>query len=190
MNSDQAHQGNKALVAVFDDVVTASAVVEKLHESGFDLKNIELVSHDLDAESPEIKTPKVHETSESSVVDGITKGLKAGLAAGTGAGALTLVLTTFPGFFIGEVIFAGVTGAVLGGIGGVDHAAFDDSVDLPTRDEYKQLLDDGNSLVVLLGTHDEAMRAEEIVKHMPHARSHMHLVHGHEFHEHPSRGDS
>ncbi|MGI9515993.1 MAG: hypothetical protein ACR2NP_03010, partial [Pirellulaceae bacterium] len=64
----------------------------------------------------------------------------------------------------------------------------DDSVDLPTRDEYQQLLEQGDSLVVVLANHEEAMRAEDIVKHMRHVKSHLHMVHGHEFHEHPSRG--
>ena len=187
MNTRQPHEGNKALVAVFDDLATAQHVVERLHAAGFSLQQIELVTHDLDLESPEIETPRDHETQLSSVVDGMTKGLKIGLTAGTGAGLVGAVITGFPGLILGEMILGSLIGTAYGGIAGGEHAATDDSVDLPTREEYQQLLEQGDSLVVVLCDHDEAMRAEEIVKQMRHVKSHIHMVHGHEFHEHPAR---
>jgi hypothetical protein len=69
----------------------------------------------------------------------------------------------------------------------VEHAVEDESVDLPTLKEYEQLVKDGDSLVVVLGTHDEVMRAEGIVRSNYDLSSHIHKLHGHEFHEHPSK---
>ncbi len=175
-------KGPKALVTVLDDMETANQVVEKLVRSGFDKRKIELVGHDIADEAPEVETPKVHETTESSLIDGASKW--GGAAAGTGL-AIGL-LTGFPGLALGMAFMGGVTGAIVGGIAGVDHAVEDESVDLPTLDEYEHLVKNGEILVVVLGEHDEVMRAEEIVKSMVQVRSHIHPVHGHLYHEHPA----
>ncbi len=181
MNS-KTQQGPKALVTVFDDLETATSVIEKLIESGFAKEKIELVTQHIADEAPEVETPKIHETTQSSLIDGAAKW--GGIGAGTGL-AIGL-LTAFPGLALGMAIMGGVTGSIVGAISGVDHAVDDDSVDLPTLEEYEQLVKNGDKLVVVLGEHDEVMRAEKIVKDMLHVRSHIHLVHGHEYHEHPA----
>ncbi len=170
----------KALVTVVDDLETAKNVIEKLVESGFAKERIELVAHHIADEAPEVETPKNHPTTESDLLGGATKWGSIGAGTGLAAG----LLTTFPGLALGMAIVGGVTGAFMGGMVGVDHAVNDDSVDLPTLDEYEQLVKNGDKLVVVLGDHGKVMRAEEIVKEMLHVRSHIHLVHGHEYHEH------
>ena len=174
--------GPRALVAVLDDLETATRVIEKLIESGFDKQKIELVAHHIAEEAPEVETPNVHETTESSLVESAAKWGGAGAGAGLAIG----LLTAFPGLALGMTIMGGVTGAIMGGIAGVDHAVEDDSVDLPTLDEYEQLVQKGDKLVVVLGDHDDVMRAKETVKNLLHVRSHIHPVHGHLYHEHPA----
>lgn len=185
MSSNQTECDTKALVIVLEDLKTANNVVEKLHEDGVSLDKIQLVTHDIQDEAPEVKTPKVHETTQSAVLDSATKW--GGVGAGTGL--LAGLLTGFPGLALGMTIMGGLTGSAMGGVAGVDHAVEDDSVDLPTLDEYEQLVKNGSKLVVVLGNHEEVMRAEEFVREMLHVRSHIHRVHGHEYHEHPTRKD-
>ena len=79
-----------------------------------------------------------------------------------------------------------VTGAIVGGMAGVEHAVEDDSVNLPTIDEYEQLLHDGHQLVVVHGTREEMLRAKDVIAHISYIHNHLHPIHGHEFHEHPS----
>lgn len=184
MKSNETDSGAKALVTVFDDLETAQKVVEELHSSGFSLDNIELVTHNVHEEAPEVTTPKIHETTASSMVDSAAKWSGVGAAAGV-LGAV--VLAPFPGLGLAMIFMGGLAGAAIGGIAGLEHAINDDSVDLPTLDEYEQLVENGDSLVVVLGSHDEAMRAEDIVKNMYDVRSHIHVLHGHEYHEHPAR---
>ncbi len=172
----------KALVTVFDDLETATNVIQKLVDSGFDQQKIELVTHHIKDEAPEVETPKVHETTGSSLIDSAEKWGGAGAATGLALG----LLTGFPGLALGMAIMGGVTGAIVGGMAGVDHAVEDDSVDLPTLDEYEQLVKNGDKLVVVLGEHDDVMRAEETINNMLHVRSHIHPVHGHQYHEHPA----
>ena len=180
MSSKQTGTEPKALVTVFEDLETAKSVVEKLHEAGFSLDKIELVTHRVHTEAPEVETPIVHETTESSMIQGATKW--GGLGVGTGL--LAGILTGFPGLALGMAMMGGVTGAIMGGMAGVDHAVNDDSVDLPTLDEYEQMVKNGRSLVVVQGNHEEVMRAEEVVKDFPDIHQHVHAMHGHEFHEH------
>ena len=182
MNSANPVSGPKALVTVFDDLKTATDVTEKLIESGFAKEKIELVVNHIADEAPEVETPNVHETTMSSMIN--SAGKWGGISAGTGL--VVGLLTTFPGLALGMAIMGGAVGSFLGGIAGIDHAAEDDSVDLPTLDEYEQMVKNGDKLLVVLGDHKEVMRAEEIVKGMLHVRSHIHLVHGHEYHEHPA----
>ena len=182
MNAKPTDSTHKVLVTVFDDVGTAKNVVEGLHSSGFPLDKIELVVHDPNHEAPEVETPKVHETTGTSLIGGATRW--AGVGAATGV--IASVFAPFPGLGLAMIVMGGVTGAIVGGISGVTRAAEDDSVNLPTLEEYEQLVRNGQCLVVVLGNHEELMRAEAIVKNLPHVRSHIHPVHGHEFHEHPA----
>lgn len=185
MNESNPNVSNqKALVTVFDKLETANQVLFRLNEEGFPWESLELVRHNVHAEAPQVDTPPDHETTASSLVGSATKW--GSLGAGTGLVAAGL-LASFPGMALGMIFVGGVTGALIGGVAGLEHAAEDDSVDLPTLEEYEKLVEEGDTLLVVLGNHEEAMRAEEIIQDMADARSHIHTLHGHEFHEHPAR---
>ena len=186
MKSTHPDTTQKALVTVFDNLETAKIVIDDLHREGFPLGKLELVTNNVKLESPEIGMPELHQTTASSAAAGAVKGAGIGLGIAAGFGVAATVLTASPGLAIGAMIYAGLTGALFGGVGGVDKADLDDSVNLPTPDEYQRLVDEGNNLVVVCGTHQELARAEVVLKNMPHAGSHMHRLHGHLFHEHPS----
>lgn len=183
MAESKSSTAAKALVTVFDDLDTAKTVIEELHEAGFPVDKIELVTHSVEEEAPEVTTPKDHETTATSVVEGAAKW--SGFGAATGL--LAAVFAPFPGLGLAMIFMGGLTGAVVGGIAGLQHAIDDDAVDLPTLEEYEELVKTGDSLVVVLGSHDEVMHAESIVQNMTDVRSHIHNLHGHQFHEHPSR---
>jgi hypothetical protein len=185
MSAQQSSSVSHALVAVFNDLETAKSVVEQLHASGFDLGRIQLVTGNGTGEFPELETPPGGPTTTSSIASGAMRGAKMGLAAGSGFGIVASVLTASPALLFGALIYGGVTGALVGGIGGADDADIDDSVNLPTREEYQEMLDGGDNLVVVYGTHAELQRAHGLMEHDPDAVTHVHRVHGHLFHEHP-----
>lgn len=173
----------KAHVTVFDDLSAAKRAIEALLAAGFSTENIELLTSDIQADKFNIETPKIHETTEDSVVGNAAKWGGVGAAAG----ALSAVFVPFPGLVLGMMAVGGITGAVMGGIVGVEHAVEDDSVNLPTLDEYEQLVNEGNSLLVVRGSHQDIIRVGDIVNDLFDVRSHIHDLHGHEFHEHPLR---
>jgi hypothetical protein len=185
MSSRLPDNSPKALVAVFENQKMAAAVVDHLNQAGFDQNKIGLITHDVKAEYPNLETPKVHETTNSKLESGALKGAGIGVGVAAGFGAAVGVLAASPAIAIGAMIYAGFAGALIGGMGGVDNADLDDSVNLPTPEEYQSLLDEGKSLLVIGGTHDELMKAETIVKNLPHASANLHRLHGHLFHEHP-----
>jgi nucleotide-binding universal stress UspA family protein len=173
----------KAHVTVFDDLNAAKSSIEALLAAGFSTDNIELLTSDLHADNFHIETPRVHETTGESVVENAAKWGGIGAAAG----ALSAVFAPFPGLALGMIAVGGITGAIMGGIVGVEHAVEDDSVNLPTIEEYEQLVKAGNSLLVVRGSHKEIMRVGDIINDLFDVRSHIHDLHGHEFHEHPVR---
>ncbi|HMO15070.1 MAG TPA: hypothetical protein PKD64_13220 [Pirellulaceae bacterium] len=185
MKANESKLGMKALVTIFEDLPTAEAVIKQLCESGFSPDKLELVTHDVKTESPEMQTPKVHETTGTSLVDSAAKWG----GTGFGTGLLAGLFTGNPILAGGMAAIGGMTGMIVGGMAGVEHAVEDDSVNLPTLSEYEQMVRRGRCLVVALGSHDEVMRAKAIMNEFPNLHYHMHLLHGHEFHEHPTNTD-
>jgi hypothetical protein len=179
--SENAQQP-KALVTVFEDLKTATDVANVLHEQGFPLDKTELVTHNVHEEAPEVETPYSRETTATSLVEGAAKWG----SIGAGLGLVGAILTPFPGVGLAMIIMGGLTGGIVGGMAGVEHAVDDDSINLPTLEEYEEIVKRGENLLVVLGTHEEVMRAEDVIKNLPHTRTHIHSVHGHLYHEHPA----
>ena len=170
----------KAHVSIFDDVPTAQRATAALHDAGFLPDQVELVVSDDDIRVHGIESPKDREMTGDCIFENAAKWSTVGAAAG----GLSIVLVPFPGLVLGMVAFGGLLGAIVGSIAGVDHAAKDDSVDLPTLDEYEELVRYGKCLLVVRGTHSEVIRIESIVSNLIDARSHVFTLHGHQFHEH------
>jgi len=173
----------KALVTVFEDLETAKLAVVELQKSGFPFDKIELVTKDFKQEAPEVCTPKKRETTTSALLDGSVEWG----TVGAGIGAVAALIVPFPGVALGMILMGGATGAFVGGLAGIEHAIEDDAVNLPTEKEYEKFVSEGYSLVVVLGTHDDSINAKNIISKIPAIHSHTHPVHGHEFHEHPTK---
>ncbi len=184
MNLKSENLNSRVLVSVFDDLETAKSVIENLNRQGFSPQKVELVTRVVRNDFPE--TEPAQETTSSVLATGAVKGAGIGLGIGAGFGVAAAALTASPALAVGAMLYAGFAGGLIGGMGGADKADLDDSINLPTHDEYQRMLDEGNSLVVVCGTHEEVQRAETIVKDMPNAAGHQHRLHGHLFHEHPS----
>ncbi len=154
MKSSQSTAGLKALVMVLDDEQSAHEIAETLQSSGFAPEKIEYVTRDVHRQAPEVETPAIHETITSSMIDNAGRWG----TIGAGAGILAGLLTPFPGAVLAMLVMGGISGSIVGAMAGVDKAVEDDSVDLPTLDEYEQLVQGGENLLVVLGTHDEILR--------------------------------
>lgn len=173
-----------ALVTVFKDLASAGKAVFALQQAGFSHSHVELVTYGLDEQSHEVGMPVVPRTTVDSLVHDAGKWGALGLSAGAAAGVVAAI-STFPGFAIGMIVFGGLTGALVGGMAGIDKAVHDDTVNLPSLDAYEKLLKEGHKLVVLMGTHEDAARAKQVLAQAEGVYSHIHPVGEHRFHEHP-----
>lgn len=191
--SENLPKHERALVAVFEKLSAAEQAVEALKNAGFDTSRIEVVRHNVKAEAPEVETPKVRKETEDVMIEEAEKWAPLGAGIGAATGLLATLLTPFPGVGLTLVAAGGLLGGGIGGamagISGIeftDRLGPDDSVNLPTLDEYQELVDNGHTLVVVLGSHEEAMRARDIISKLPFIHNNIHVLHGHEFHEHPA----
>lgn len=179
-----------ALVAVFDDLSAAGDAVAALQASGYPIGQIELVTYGVAEQSPELDMPLRAESSVDRLVSEAEKGGSMGLKIAAAAGVMATTIT-FPGVAIGMLIVGGLTGLVIGAVGGLEEAGMDDSVDLPTPAAYERLLADGKKMVVVLGSHEEVLVAKEVLRRLPSIQGHFHPILDHLFHEHPTkRSDS
>ncbi len=178
-------QDRKTLVTVFDNMDHAARAVIALHEAGFDHQVVELVSHDITTESPEVVTPPVHEITASVMVDSAEKWGAIGAGSGAAAGIVIAAATGFPGLALAAIFAGGLAGTFFGGIAGIDQASQDDTVDLPTLAEYQEMLNQGRKIVTVRGSHADVLRARDVLASHPSIRLHVFPLHGHEFHEHP-----
>jgi len=177
---------HRALVTVFNDLPAAAHAVAALHKAGFTAQQIELVTYGVAEQSPELEMPLSMKTTSSSLVSNAEKWGLFGLEAGAVAGVLAAI-TTFPGVILPMLIVGGLTGAYMGGIAGVEQAVLDDRMDLPELADYEHLLNEGKKLVVVLGSHEEALRAKDALARTASIQGHMYAIGEHRSHEHPGR---
>ncbi|MFN9750548.1 MAG: hypothetical protein ACK54I_02725 [Planctomycetota bacterium] len=175
-----------ALLTVFEDLPAAGHAVAALQAAGYPSRQIELVTYGVAEQSPELDMPLHSDSSVTSLVSEAEKGGLLGLEIAAVAGVMA-TMVTFPGVAIAMLIAGGLTGAIMGGIGGLETASLDDSVDLPTPADYEQLLLEGKKLVVVLGSHEEVSAAKGILSRLPSIQGHFHPISEHQFHEHPTK---
>ena len=181
MNSAQ-QTGFKSLVLVIEDLATAKSIFQKLIDEGFSSSKLKIVTHSVRQEAPQVQSTYNGDTMAFDMIRSSVKWSAIGAAIGlTGA----IFVPIFVG--LGMVAIGGLAGGAIGGIAGADDGRDDDAVDLPSVEDYEQLIGWGNCLLVVSGTHDCVHRAAELIERMPYAMRHISKLHGHEFHEHPVR---
>jgi hypothetical protein len=179
---EHKHDGNKALVAVFEDLASAGGAILELRKLGFDHNSLELVTH----ESPNVTELTGADITGSFLIDSATSGGAAGIGMGAAAGVIATLLSGFPGLGLAMIFGGGLTGAIIGGVAGIERAVQDDTVNLPTIDEYESLISQGKKLMVVRGSHKQVIKARDAISKIQHLRAHLYTLHGHQFHEHPS----
>ena len=154
-----------SIVAVYPDHASAEEAVKILEGAGFSLKNISIMGRDFQA----TETPVGFVTTGDIASQGATTGAWAGGIFGLLMGAAFLIL---PG--IGPVIVAGpLSAALLGGIegaiagaaiGGISGALVGLGVSKEHALKYVTELKAGKFVVTLHGTHEEVIRAQNLLQ--------------------------
>ncbi|MFK7769068.1 MAG: hypothetical protein AB8B55_17730 [Mariniblastus sp.] len=144
----------EVVIGIFDRHEDASRVAASLR--GPDLQ-VQKISRS-DSASPESLPEIVYDEIEEVTSENITNGVLLGGAIGTGSGLLLLALplVSVGAFAAAAPLAAGIAGAWIGAVAGLDEA--NRGIDLPGREDYRRMLAEGKSFVVVAG--DEAKRAE------------------------------
>ncbi|MEQ1906443.1 MAG: hypothetical protein ABL888_19830, partial [Pirellulaceae bacterium] len=185
MHDEKFNLEPKTLVTVFDDRSHAAEAVIALHRAGFLPNQVGLVTARIDSQASDIETPSDHEITNSCILGAAERWGIVGLNAGAAIGIVVAVTTGFPGIALGMLCVGGLTAFAIGGTAGVIRAVHDDSVDLPTLEQYEQMVNEGNKLVVVKGTHADIVYARNVIANVPNLMEHVHPVFGRGFHEHP-----
>lgn len=172
------------LVVAMASSLIAKEVALNLLEDDFPRDGIEMVvfrdGEDVSVTYKEINTKS---TSGSMISASLKWGLL-GFALG-GLGGLVMGMATSSVLIgIGMPLIGGLTAIIYGAVAGVDNATIDDSVDLPTANDYRTLLQNGGALLVLRGNEHELTRARDCMTADRLSVSNLLTVRGHTYHQH------
>ena len=140
LTTSSIEQKLEVVVGVFDSHEDASRVAASMRGSDMRVQKISRVDPTSPSFMPEIAYEEIEEVDASNVTDGALLGG----AIGAGSG---LLLFAFPGLNIAAPIVGGLEGAWIGSIDGIDEA--NRGVELPNQEDYRQMLKDGKSFVVV-----------------------------------------
>ncbi len=139
----------EAVVGVFDDPRDSSRVAASLRSPQLQVQRISRNDPIAAGDMPQLVYDNVEEIGPEDAVHG----LLAGGAIGAGSGLLFLGV---PGLNVAAPVVGLLAGAWIGGVAGIDETAR--GIALPNADDYRQMLADGKSFVVIAG--DESQRIE------------------------------
>lgn len=136
-----------AVVAVFNSTEDVSRVAASVRNPDIKLQRVSRSDPTSTDELPTLIYDDIEEVSPNSIAVGMLKGGAIGVGSG-------LLLLGVPILNVAAPFAAGIAGAFIGSVAGVDEAKR--GIELPNQDDYRQMLADGKSFIVISG--DEAAR--------------------------------
>lgn len=149
MDSQQetSNQPLEAVVGVFESQELATQAAASLDGPDLNVKRVSRV----DGKGTEELSQIVYDDVDNVGAADTAKGMLTGGAIGAGSG---LLLLGVPGLNVVAPIVGTLAGAWIGGIAGIDEA--NRSAELPNQEDYRTMLAEGKSFVVIAG--DESSR--------------------------------
>lgn len=139
----------EVVIGVFDHHEDASRVAASLRGPDINLQKVSVADPGSPSQLPEIVYEDIDDISTSNIADGAMLGG----AIGAGSG---LLLLGIPILNVAAPIAGALAGAWIGSVAGIDEASR--GIRLPDEDDYRQMLKEGKSFVVIAG--DEATRMD------------------------------
>jgi hypothetical protein len=174
---------SQLMIAVFDKLELAKQGATALQDAGLLPRNVQVINQPLTEQMPDGDQLGLRETTSGSIIAGSQKWGVLGLLLGAMIGVIASII--FSNMIIGVVmaLVAGLTGVWIGSISGMEHATLDDSVDLPTTEEYRQLMTEGCALLSVRGSPQDLIFACETLSQAGELKVGLRSIHGHVFHK-------
>jgi hypothetical protein len=179
IQSDQS----QLMIAVFEELELAKQGAVALRGVGLLPQNIQVVNQTLTEQTPGENELGFRETTSGSIIAGSQKWGGFGLLLGAILGAIVSIFLSNIIVGIVMTLVGGLTGAWIGSIGGMDNATRDDSVDLPTTEEYRQMMKEGCTLLSVRGSPQDLTLACQTISDAAEVKVGLRSVHGHVFHK-------
>jgi outer membrane lipoprotein SlyB len=155
----------QAVVGVFESAEDASRVAASLRGPDVAIQRVSLDDSAVPSTLPSLRYEEVDHVDQSDVNSGMIKGG----AIGAGSG---LLLFAVPGLNIAAPIAGALAGAFIGGVAGVDETKR--AIELPNEVDYRQMLADGKSFVVIGGSEQVRMEFANRMKDLGAIETHQH----------------
>lgn len=139
----------EVVIGVFDSHENASRVAASLRGPDMKVQKVSRTDPGAPDQMPEIVYDEIEDINSASIANGALLGG----AIGAGSGLLLLAV---PVLNVAAPIAGAVAGAWIGAVAGIDEA--NRGIMLPNQEDYRQMLAQGKSFVVIAG--DEAKRAK------------------------------
>lgn len=155
----------ETVVGIFKDQSEASRVAASIRSPELDMQRVSRRNHTATDEMPDIVYDPIEEVPTNSVL----KGMLQGGAIGAGSG---LLLLGIPIANVVAPIGAALAGAFIGAVAGVDESVR--GIELPNLEDYKRMLADGKSIIVVSGSEVERIKVENQMKELGAIETHQH----------------
>ena len=153
--SNDETEHDELAIGVFSDHTDASRVAASLRSNELNVRKVSLQDRTAANSIPEVIFEDVEEVDSTSVASGAALG---GLI-GAGSGLLFLGI---PGLNIAAPIAGGLVGSWIGGIAGIDETTR--AIEMPGAADFRQMLVDGKSFVVVMGNESTRLAYTEKLK--------------------------
>lgn len=163
----EGDQSLEVVIGVFPTHESASQVAASLRGPDLQVRKISRNDPTAPDDLPQIVYDEIENVDAGNVVTGAATGGAIGLGSG-------LLMIGIPGLNIAAPIVGAIAGAWIGGVAGVDESVR--GIELPNREDYQRMLQEGKSFVVIAGTESqrieyankmEELGAEAIHQHPP-----------------------
>jgi len=173
--AETSHWGyhEQRIIALYDDLTTARAVIEELVASGFDRRQLSIVANANDERSQEyMRQLNQPDTTSPDAGPDAAEGAGFGAVVGTLTGLGVAVIPGLGGFVVaglaGAALFSGIGAAIGAGVGGLTAGLVELGLDDETAEAYSTRLREGGTLVIAHVDEEWADRAQTIMrKHNP-----------------------
>lgn len=164
-NKLESDQPLEAVVGVFETADDASRAAASVRGPDLQVRRVSRNNESMDDEIPEIVYEDIDDIDSQKTTEGVIKGGAIGVGSG-------LLLMGIPGLNIAAPIAAGLAGAWIGGVVAIDET--NRGIELPNRDDYRQMLADGKSFVVVVGSEQQRQRHEQTMLELGALETHQH----------------
>jgi len=158
-------QNVEAVIGIFETPEDANRAAASMRGPEMELQRVSRRNPTATDEMPNVVYDSIEEVSNNNVAKGVLQGG----AIGAGSG---LLLLGVPVLNLLAPFAGALAGAFIGGVAGIDEA--NRGIELPNQEDYRRMIAEGKSIIVINGTESERIKLENQMKGLGAIETHQH----------------